>query len=170
MKNFSLKSGLIAATAATALLTAGTASAQESESNNIMMGFNPFASSSPINVTAPDYMIGFKVSESLLPFAYASIEDRGGNTDTIFSVGGGARLYLGQISEKVRTFAGGAAGIVNATDTGFGLGGFFGAEAMITEGFSVSGQVGMEIQDSGCNNCDTTFELGTANVMFNLYF
>lgn len=167
MKRFLLKSCLVAATAATSILSAGVASAQESQSNNIMMGFNPFTNN---GVTAPSYMIGFKANEQLMPFGYASIVDRGGNTDTAIALGGGARLYLGDLSSRIRPFAGAAAGIVNAEDTGFGIGAFFGAEAMITDGISISGQVGAEIADSGCNACDTTFELGTANVMFNLYF
>ncbi|MDN6320726.1 MAG: hypothetical protein L0J77_13270 [Marinobacter sp.] len=170
MKLFSLKSNLIATTAATAFLTAGMASAQESESNNIMMGFNPFKDTYS-SVTAPSYMIGFKANETLLPFGYVSVIDDGrDNTDTVFAFGGGARMYLGDLSNRIRPFAGAAAGIVNADDTGFGIGAFFGAEAMITDGFSISGQVGAEIGDEGRDNSDTTFELGTANVMFNLYF
>lgn len=170
MKYFSLKSSLIAATATAAFLTAGMASAQESESSNIMMGFNPFKDTFS-TVTAPSYMIGFKTSENLLPFGYISVvDDQTFGDDTVFALGGGARMYMGDLSDRIRPFAGGALGIVNATDTGFGLGAFFGAEAMITDGFSISGQVGAEITDSGCDGCDTSFNLGTANVMFNLYF
>lgn len=171
MKNFSLKSLLVAATAAAAVLAAGMASAQESQSTDIMMGFNPFESTFS-TVTAPSYMIGFKTSEKLLPFGYVSVIDDKATygDDTVFAVGGGARMYLGDLSNRIRPFAGAAAGIVNAADTGFGIGAFFGAEAMITDGFSISGQVGTEITDSGCDGCDTNFELGTANVMFNLYF
>ncbi|MGO1502313.1 MAG: hypothetical protein ACTHWH_13635 [Marinobacter sp.] len=169
MKSFSLKPLLVAATTATAVLAAGMASAQESQSNDIMMGFNPFESDNV--ATAPNYMIGFKASEKLLPFGYVSVVDDGNdNTDTVFSVGGGARLYLGNLSNRIRPFAGAAAGIVNAEDTGFGLGAFFGAEAMITDGISISGQIGAEIADKGHENSDTEFNLGTANVMFNLYF
>ncbi|HTN32423.1 MAG TPA: hypothetical protein VL091_00290 [Marinobacter sp.] len=171
MKRFSLKSLLVATAAATMTLTAGVASAQESQSNNIMMGFNPFESTFS-TVSAPSYMIGFKANDNLLPFAYVSIIDNKAEygDDTVLALGGGARMYLSDISNRIRPYAGGAFGIVNAADTGFGLGGFFGAEAMITDGFSVSGQVGLEISDSGCTGCDTNFELGTANVMFNLYF
>ncbi|WP_309044864.1 hypothetical protein [Marinobacter sediminicola] len=169
MKLFSLKSKLVAATAATAILSSGMAVAEESNSNNIMMGFNPFGSSN-ISATAPDYMIGLKVSETLMPYGYVTLADRGGNSDTAFGIGGGARLYLGDISNRIRPFAGGALGIYNETDTGFGLGAFFGAEAMITDGISISGQIGAEIGDRGCTGCDTAIELGTANVMFNLYF
>lgn len=171
MKNFSIKTSLIAVTAATAFLTAGMASAQESESSNIMMGFNPFKDTFS-TVTAPSYMIGFKASEKLLPFGYIVViddEDILGD-DTVFGVGGGARLYMGDLSNRIRPFAGAAAGIVNADDTGFGIGAFFGAEAMITDGVSISGQVGAEIVDRGCTNCNTAVNLGTANVMFNLYF
>lgn len=171
MKRFALKSCLVAATAATSILSAGMASAQESQSNNIMMGFNPFESTFS-TVTAPSYMIGFKANDKLLPFGYVSVIDDEAvyGDDTLFAVGGGARLYLGDLSNRIRPFAGAAAGIVNAADTGFGIGAFFGAEAMITDGISVSGQIGAEIADSGCDACDTSFELGTANVMFNLYF
>lgn len=173
MKLFSLKSKLVAATAATAILSSGMAVAQESESGKIMMGFNPFGSSSLFggpSVTAPSYMVGYKVSETLLPFGYVSVTDPGGSLDTVFTFGGGARMYLGDMSTRIRPFAGAAAGIVNASDTGFGIGAFFGAEAMITDGVSISGQIGAEIADGGCNACDTTIDLGTANVMFNLYF
>lgn len=140
-----------------------------------MMGFNPFGSSSVFatpSVTAPSYMIGFKTSEKLLPFAYVSVIDNQATygDDTVFAVGGGARMYLGDLSNRIRPFAGAAAGIVNAADTGFGIGAFFGAEAMITDGISISGQVGAEIGDDGGEYSDTTIELGTANVMFNLYF
>lgn len=171
MKYNSLKSHLIAVTAATAVLSAGMASAQETQSNDIMMGFNPFEDTFS-TVTAPSYMIGFKADENLLPFAYAVVidDERRYGDDTLFGVGGGARYYLNDVSDRVRPFAGAAAGIVNAHDTGFGIGAFFGAEAMITDGFSISGQVGAEIVDEGCNGCDTEIELGTANVMFNLYF
>jgi|SRR5690554_1157157 len=170
MKIFSLKSKMVAATAAATLLSSGMAVAQESDSS-IMMGFNPFQETFSA-VTAPSYMIGFKASDTLLPFGYAVIiddEDLYGK-DTIFGIGGGARLYLGDISNRVRPFAGGALGIVNAADTGFGIGAFFGAEAMITDGMSISGQIGAEALDRGCTNCETGIELGTANVMFNLYF
>jgi len=170
MKRFSLKSLLVATAAATMTLTSGMASAQESQSNDIMMGFNPFQSTFS-TVTAPSYMIGFKASETLLPFGYVVlIDDDNYSKDTVFGVGGGARLYLGDISNRIRPFAGAAAGIVSADDTGFGIGGFFGAEAMVTEGISISGQVGAELTDPGCKGCSTAFELGTANVMFNLYF
>ncbi|SOB76513.1 hypothetical protein SAMN04488490_2211 [Marinobacter sp. LV10R510-11A] len=133
-----------------------------------MMGFNPFSNST--SVSAPSYMIGFKASEQLMPFAYASLTDRGGDSDTRIGLGGGARLYLGDMSTRIRPFAGGALGITSAEDTGFGIGAFFGAEAMITDGISISGQVGAEIGDDGGEYSDTTIELGTANVMFNLYF
>lgn len=169
MKLFS-KSQLIAVTAASAILSSGMAVAQESDSN-IMMGFNPFQDTFSA-ITAPSYMIGFKASEKLLPFGYAVViddEDLYGD-DTIFGVGGGARFYLGDISKRIRPFAGAAAGIINADDTGFGIGAFFGAEAMITDGISISGQVGAEVLDRGCTDCNTAVELGTANVMFNLYF
>jgi hypothetical protein len=171
MNRFSFKTAAIAATAATAILSAGTVGAQESQSqsNEIMMGFNPFTSDD-LSVTAPSWMVGLKADERLLPYGYVSIADPGGNADTAFAVGGGARLYISDMSNRIRPFAGAAFGLLNQDDTGFGLGGFFGAEAMITDGLSVSGQVGMEIQDRGCDACDTTFELGTANVMFNLYF
>ncbi|MGO1461270.1 MAG: hypothetical protein ACTHV7_03010 [Oleiphilaceae bacterium] len=171
MKYFSLKSNLVAATAATAFLTAGIASAQESGSNNIMMGFNPFKDTYS-NVTAPSYMVGFKASDALLPFGYVSVVDdeQKYGDDTVFAIGGGARLYLGDLSNRIRPFVGAAAGVVDAADTGFGIGAFFGAEAMITDGFSISGQVGAELGDDGCDSCDTSIELGTANVMFNLYF
>jgi hypothetical protein len=170
MNYFSLKSHLIAATAAATLLGAGIASAQEAQSNEIMMGFNPFQSTFS-TVTAPSYMIGFKASEQLLPFGYVVlIDDDTYSKDTVFGMGGGARFYLGDLSNRIRPFAGAAAGIVSADDTGFGIGGFFGAEAMVTEGISISGQVGAEITDAGCKGCSTAFELGTANVMFNLYF
>lgn len=170
MKNVSLKSLLVATTATAAFLTAGMASAQESQSTDIMMGFNPFKDTFS-TVTAPSYMIGFKANDRLLPFGYVSvIDNQAYGNDTLFAVGGGARFYLGDLSTRIRPFAGAAAGIVNAADTGFGIGAFFGAEAMITEGISISGQVGAEITDNGCNACDTNFELGTANVMFNLYF
>lgn len=172
MKSFSLKSCLLAAVAATTFLAAGTASAQDAQLKNMMMGFNPFQSGflGTPTVSAPSYMIGLKTSENLLPFAYLSVADPGGNADTIFALGGGARIYLTELSQHVRTFAGGALGIVSADDTGFGIGGFFGAEAMITDGLSISGQIGAEIADSGCSGCDTSINLGTANVMFNLYF
>ncbi len=173
MKRFSIKTAAIAATAATAILSAGTVGAQESQSqsNDIMMGFNPFQDTFS-SVTAPSYMIGFKASEQLLPFGYAVLidDEQQYGDDTVFGVGAGARMYLGDLSNRIRPYAGAAAGIVSAADTGFGIGGFFGAEAMITEGMSVSGQVGAEIVDEGCDTCDSAFELGTANVMFNLYF
>lgn len=174
MKNFSLKPLLVATTAATAFLTAGMVSAQESESNKIMMGFNPFGnlgtSTSVSSATAPSYMIGFKASETVLPYAYFSVADEDAYDDTRVGIGGGARMYLGNISNRVRPFVGGALGLVNRSDTGFALGAFFGAEAMVTDAISISGQVGAGLSDDGCDYCDTNFELGTANVMFNLYF
>ncbi|WP_298449777.1 hypothetical protein [uncultured Marinobacter sp.] len=176
MKLFSLKSKLVAATAATAILSSGMAVAQESDSK-IMMGFNPFSSSNNIAVSsavAPSYMIGFKVSETLVPYAYLTVADYqardGSGTDTGIALGGGARMYLGDISNQIRPFAGGALGLVNQDDTGFALGAFFGAEAMITDGISISGQIGAGLSDAGCNGCDTQLELGAGNVMFNLYF
>lgn len=171
MKKLSIKSLFIATTATAALLTTGMAAAQESQSNKIMMGFNPFKDTFS-TVTAPSYMIGFKANDRLLPFGYVSVIDNQAQygDDTVLALGGGARFYMGDLSNRIRPFAGAAAGIVNASDTGFGLGGFFGAEAMITEGISISGQIGAELSDSGCDACDTNFELGTANVMFNLYF
>lgn len=165
-----IKKTLIAATAAASVLAAGSATAEE---NKIMMGFNPFQGvfgflNSP---TAPSYMVGMRTSDQLMPFGYLSINDSGAeNADTILSLGGGARYYLDNISENVRPFAGAAIGIVNAEDTGFGLGAFFGAEAMITKSFSVSGQIGAELADDGGQNSSTAISLGTANVMFNLYF
>lgn len=183
MKLFSLKSKMVAATAAATLLSSGMAVAQESDSK-IMMGFNPFGGIGDVSVgsaVAPSYMVGFKVSETLVPFAYLTVydydtltTDRFGNlvrdTDTAIALGGGARMYLGDISSRVRPFAGGALGIVNQDDTGFALGAFFGAEAMITDGISISGQIGAGLSDAGCKGCDTELELGTGNVMFNLYF
>lgn len=174
MKNFSLKSSLIAATAATAFLSAGMASAQESATSKIMMGFNPFGNignSTPAgSAAAPSYMAGYKVSDTLLPYAYFSVADTDTSSDTTIGIGGGARLYFNDISNNIRPFAGAAAGITNASETGFSTGVFVGAEAMITDGISISGQVGAGISDNGCSNCDTNFQLGTANVMFNLYF
>ncbi|WP_258868043.1 hypothetical protein [Alkalilimnicola ehrlichii] len=41
---------------------------------------------------------------------------------------------------------------------------------MIANGFSVSGQVGADLYDLGCEFCDTNISLGTANVMVNFYF
>ncbi len=170
MKPFSVKSLLIAATATASLMSASLVNAQESESHDLMMGFNPFESTFS-SVTAPSYMVGIKADEQLLPFGYAVvIDDETYSTDTVFGVGAGVRMYISDMSNRVRPYAGVAAGIVNAEDTGFGIGAFFGAEAMITSGVSISGQVGAEIADRGCNGCDSTFELGTANVMFNLYF
>jgi hypothetical protein len=164
-----IKKTLIAATAAASVLAAGSATAE----NQIMMGFNPFPGTfgTPDSASAPSYMVGMRTSDQLMPYAYLSIDDSGEQgSDTTFQIGGGARFYLDNISQNVRPFAGAAIGIVNAADTGFGLGAFFGAEAMITESFSVSGQIGAEIADSGRQNSSTAISLGTANVMFNLYF
>lgn len=164
-----IKKALIAATAAASILAAGSASAE----NQFMMGFNPFQGTftNVSEITAPTYMVGMRTSDQLMPFAYLSINDDGNQgSDTVFSLGGGARFYLDNISQNIRPFAGAAAGIVNAADTGFGLGAFFGAEAMVTESFSVSGQIGAEIADDGRANSSTAISLGTANVMFNLYF
>lgn len=161
-----IKKSLIAATAAASVLAAGSATAQ----NQIMMGFNPF-SGTVSNSSAPSYMVGVRTSDQLMPYGYLSIADDGREgSDTEFALGGGARIYLDNVSQNIRPFAGAAFGIINADDTGFSLGAFFGAEAMITESFSVSGQIGAEISDSGRENSDTAIELGTANVMFNLYF
>jgi|AntRauTorckE6833_2_1112554.scaffolds.fasta_scaffold00710_2 hypothetical protein len=178
MDAYMIKKTFIALSAAAALTLSGVATAQESGSNNLMMGFNPFGlsfggfgvSSSQVTASAPSYIVGMRTSDQLMPFGYVSIADNGGNTDTIFGIGGGARFYLDNISQNVRPFAGASAGIINAADTGFGIGGFFGAEAMITKAISISGQVGLEIADDGSANSDTNFQLGTANVMFNLYF
>ncbi|MDI9246196.1 hypothetical protein [Marinobacter sp. CHS3-4] len=173
-----MKKTFIALSTVAALTTTGMASAQDSGSNDLMMGFNPFGlnfgglnvDSSQISATAPSFMVGMRTSDKLMPFGYAAIADNGGNTDTVIGFGGGARYYLDNISQNVRPFAGASAGIISAEDTGFGIGGFFGAEAMVTDAFSVSGQVGLEIADQGGTNSDTVFQLGTANVMFNLYF
>ena len=164
-----IKKTLIAATAAASVMAAGTATAE----NEIMMGFNPFqgTTTSVNRISAPSYMVGMRTSDRLLPFAFLSINDSGvQGSDTVFALGGGARYYLDNISENIRPFAGAAIGLVNAADTGFGLGGFFGAEAMITESFSVTGQIGADISDNGGRNSSTAIALGTANVMFNLYF
>lgn len=170
MNTNSLKPYLMAATTAASLLTAGLASAQESQTHDLMMGFNPFESTFS-SITAPSYMIGIKADNRLLPFGYAVVlDDDTVSNDTVFGVGAGARMYISDMSNRVRPYAGAAAGLINAEDTGFGIGAFFGAEAMITDGISISGQVGAEIVDRGCTGCDSAFELGTANVMFNLYF
>ncbi|HKK56484.1 hypothetical protein [Marinobacter sp.] len=174
-----IKNTLIAATAAASVLAAGSAAAE----NRIMMGFNPFQgildnvgnavsnSGASSSVSAPSYMVGMRTSDQLMPYAFLSIVDTGvQGADTIFSLGGGARYYLDNVSQNIRPFAGAAIGIVDREDTGFGVGAFFGAEAMITESFSVSGQIGAEIADSGRANSSTAISLGTANVMFNLYF
>lgn len=164
-----IKRTLIAATAAVSVLAAGSATAE----NQIMMGFNPFQGVFGIfnSATAPSYMVGMRTSDQLMPYAYLSIVDTGvQNSDTIFSLGGGARYYLDNVSQNIRPFAGAAIGIVDQADTGFAVGAFFGAEAMITESFSVSGQVGAEVADDGGPNSSTAISLGTANVMFNLYF
>lgn len=176
-----IKKSLIAATAAASVLAAGSAAAQnqQNQQNQIMMGFNPFqeifsqgqALGTVSSASAPSYMVGIRTSDQLMPYGYLSISDDGSQgSDTVFELGGGARFYLDNISQNIRPFAGAAFGIINAEDTGFSLGAFFGAEAMITESFSVSGQIGAEISDRGCDACDTAIELGTANVMFNLYF
>lgn len=165
-----IKKTLIAATAAASVLAAGSATAQE---NKFMMGFNPFQGIFGLSssVSAPNYMVGMRTSDQLMPFGYLSINDSGvQGSDTVFSLGGGARYYLDNISENIRPFAGAAVGLVNAADTGFGLGAFFGAEAMVTDSFSVSGQIGAEVADNGGANSSTAISLGTANVMFNLYF
>jgi len=168
-----IKKTLIALSVGAALTASGNVAAQ---SNNIMLGFNPFGGASGMpgasisTPSAPDYMVGFRISDELMPYAYGSITDPGGDADTQLALGGGLRYYLGNVSTTVRPFLGGAFGIVNAEDTGFGLGGFFGAEAMITDGFSVSGQIGLDITDPGGDDSDTQFTLGSANVMFNLYF
>jgi len=170
-----IKKTLIALSVGAALTASGNVAAQ---GNNIMLGFNPFGGSgggmpnaAPLpSPSAPDYMVGFRMSDELMPYAFGSINDPGGDADTQLALGGGLRYYLGDVSTTVRPFLGGAFGIINAEDTGFGLGGFFGAEAMITDGFSVSGQIGLDIADSGADNSDTQFTLGSANVMFNLYF
>lgn len=176
MKIQRIKKTLITATAASLMLTSGAVSAQSEEGGKLMLGFNPFGNSSgtaSLNqtaATAPQYMVGIRVNDQVMPYAYGAITDPGGNQDTIVGFGGGARFYLDKISSNVRPFAGAALGIVSQDDTGFGVGGFFGAEAMVTDALSVSGQVGAEVGDRGCTNCDTQVSLGTANVMFNLYF
>ena len=174
MDAYMIKKTFIALSAAAALTLSGVATAQESGSNNLMMGFNPFGgsllNSSQISASAPSYIVGMRTSDQLMPFGYVSIADSDNNPATVFGIGGGARFYLDNISQNVRPFAGASAGIINAADTGFGIGGFFGAEAMVTQAISISGQVGLEVSDSGGDNSDTTFQLGAANVMFNLYF
>ena len=181
MKTQKIKKTLIAVSVGAALTASGNAVAQAD--NNVMLGFNPFGGSSTampampgqgstapsVSVGAPDYMVGMRVSDEIMPFAFGSITDPGGDADTQLAIGGGMRYYLQNISANVRPFMGGALGIVSAEDTGFGLGGFFGAEAMVTDGFSVSGQVGLDITDAG-GDADTVFTLGSANVMFNFYF
>lgn len=176
MKTQRIKKTLIAFSVGAALTASGSVAAQE---NNIMLGFNPFGSGSSTptmtgsattaSVGAPDYMVGFRVSDELMPYAFGSIADPGGDADTRLTIGGGLRYYLLGLSNNVRPFLGGGAGIMSAEETGFGVGGFFGAEAMITDGFSVSGQLGLDITDPG-GDADTVFTLGSANVMFNLYF
>lgn len=176
MKTQRINKTLITAAAASVMLVSGAASAQSDEDNKLMLGFNPFGSSTGIGslnqtaATAPQYMVGVRVSDQVMPYAYGAITDPGGDADTIVGFGGGARFYLDNISSNVRPYAGASLGIVSQDDTGFGMGGFFGAEAMVTDALSVSGQVGAEIGDRGCTNCDTQVSLGTANVMFNLYF
>lgn len=192
MKGLSLKSLLVATVTAVTLLVTSTVSAQGLKSGNILMGLNPFAfdSSNKISAIAPSYMVGYRINDTFLPYAYFSAsvyeyekkkEEYNGyygstttytstDTDTKIGLGGGLRVYLGNPSNIVRIFAGGAMGIVSADDMGFNLGGFFGAEAMITDNFSISGQVGAEVVDSGAKGSKTTFDLGVGNVMFNLYF
>lgn len=191
MKGLSLKSLLVATVTTVTLLVTSTVSAQGLKSGNILMGLNPFAfdSSNEISAIAPSYMVGYRINDTFLPYAYFSASvyetkstrtiDSGygttytstsTSTDTKVGLGGGLRVYLGNPSNIVRIFAGGAMGIVSADDMGFNLGGFFGAEAMITDNFSISGQVGAEVVDSGAKGSKTTFDLGVGNVMFNLYF
>lgn len=173
-----INKALMSLSVAVALTASGNVAAQSD--NNIMLGFNPFGgatggtgmpgATTSFSPSAPDYMVGFRVSEELMPYAFGAVNDPGGDADTMVAFGGGLRYYLSDISTNVRPFFGGSFGIVNQADTGFGLGGFFGAEAMITDGFSVSGQLGLDITDPGGDNSDTQFTLGSANVMFNLYF
>jgi|AntDeeMinimDraft_4_1070355.scaffolds.fasta_scaffold00027_72 hypothetical protein len=176
MKTQRIKKTLVTATAASVMLISGAASAQSEGDSKLMLGFNPFGASAltgslnQVSATAPQYMVGMRVNDQLMPYAYAAIADPGGNADTAIGFGGGARLYLDNISNNLRPYAGAAVGIINQDDTGFGMGGFFGAEAMITDAVSVSGQIGAEVGDRGCRNCDTQVTLGTANVMFNFYF
>lgn len=170
MKPLSIKSLLVATVTAATLLITSTASAQGLKSGNILMGLNPF--SNDVSAIAPDYMVGYRVNDTFLPYAYFSVDvyQSGRSTNTNVGLGGGLRVYLGDPSNTVRLFTGGALGILNDDDTGFNLGGYFGAEAMITDNFSISGQVGAEVADTGAKGSKTTFDLGVGNVMFNLYF
>ncbi|MBB5022086.1 hypothetical protein [Desulfurispira natronophila] len=99
-----------------------------------------------------------------------SIDDFDDANDTFLTLGGGLRAYLGSASDRVRSFAGGGLGIVDRADTDITMGGFFGVEAMIIDGFSISGHAGADLTMLGCNGCGTNVNLGTSAVQFNFYF
>jgi|SRR5690554_4108551 len=148
------------------LMVASTAFADQPQKGDVSLALNPFTDG---DISAPSYSVGYFVSEELMPFAFVALEGRDVGDD-IVTLGGGARFYMNQLSEHLRPFAGGALGIVSAEDTGFGLGAFVGVEAMITKGMSISGQVGLDITDGGCDGCSTNFDIGTSAVQFNFYF
>lgn len=166
MKKNQLRKGLMAATLAAGLMSAPTAFANPPAAGDLALSLNPFFEGS---VGAPSYSLGYFVSDTVMPYAFIGIEGRDVGDD-VFTIGGGVRAYLGGMSDRLRPYAGGAIGIVNAEDTGFGIGAFFGAEAMIVNGFSVSGQVGLDIVDQGCNGCSANVDLGVASAQFNFYF
>lgn len=178
MKKNQLRKGLMAATLAAGLMSAPAAFATPPAAGDLAITFNPFGGdlfSSVVTgqrpaATAPQFALGYFVSNDLMPYAYLSIDDIDGASDTAISIGGGVRAYIGGISQRLRPFAGGAFGLINANDTDISLGGFFGAEAMIVNGFSVSGQIGADLTMLGCNGCGTNVNLGTSSVMFNFYF
>jgi hypothetical protein len=127
----------------------------------------------------PTYNLGLFLSNDTL--AYGSVRLINHEEGTNIALGGGVRLYQPRPG-PLRTFLDGSLSFVNldgiADPNGgpdidgriISLGGYFGAEYLLSKHASVGAKVGGAFTDFGGDLDFTTLDLGVAEVMFNFYF
>lgn len=144
------------------LFTGSVYSAQPQEGDIAIVLENPFDGRAT-------YSIGYHVSPAVMPYASISLVNQ---NDSVFMLGGGSRFYQTGVSDKVRTFFDADLRFVSDGRDGFQdqfrLGGYFGAEASIGAGFTVSGRLGATY--TNFEDTDNLLNFGTTDVMINYYF
>lgn len=128
----------------------------------------------------PSYNLGLFLSDTMMAYGNVRLINHEGGTN--IGLGGGVRLYQPRPG-PLRTFFDGSLSIMNldgvddGTGTGtsadstiIGLGGFFGAEYMISKNASFGAKVGGAFTDFGGDLDFTTLDLGVVEMMFNFYF
>ena len=128
----------------------------------------------------PTYNLGLFLSNDTL--AYGTVRLINHEEGTNIALGGGMRLYQPRPG-PLRTFLDANLTFINldgVPDPAGGpndidgrilsLGGFFGAEYMVSKNASFGAKVGGTFSDFGGDLDFTTIDLGVAEVMFNFYF